>query len=278
MTAVTPRQLEIVRLARERGHVDVLSLAGHFDVTPQTIRRDLNELCDTRVLNRVHGGAMYPSSVANFAQEARRQVAPEAKQRIGARAADRIESDRSVILNIGTTTEQVAQSLKNHTGLMVVTNSIAVAGILLDAPGVDVVLAGGVVRKTDGGIVGEATVDFIRQFRVDYAVIGCSAIDEDGTLLDFDFQEVQVSRAIIASARQTILVADGMKFERVAPVRIGHLSDIDVLITDRAPPEPVRRICDDNRTQIDVTGPDRDQELEADASNEPGGGKQAAGL
>lgn len=277
MTAVTPRQLEIVRLARERGHVDVLSLAAHFDVTPQTIRRDLNELCDTRVLNRVHGGAMYPSSVANFAQEARRQVAPEAKQRIGARAAERIEPDRSVILNIGTTTEQVAQSLKNHTGLMVVTNSITVAGILLDAPGVDVVLAGGIVRKTDGGIVGEATVDFIRQFRVDYAVIGCSAIDEDGTLLDFDFQEVQVARAIIASARQTLLVADAIKFERVAPVRIGHLSDIDVLVTDRAPPEPVRRICADSRTQIDITGPDRDHETEPGEAGTPDAEKQAAG-
>ena len=220
---------------------------------------------------------MYPSSIANFAQEARRQVAPEAKQRIGARAAERIEPDRSVILNIGTTTEQVAQSLKNHTGLMVVTNSITVAGILLDAPGVDVVLAGGIVRKTDGGIVGEATVDFIRQFRVDYAVIGCSAIDEDGTLLDFDFQEVQVARAIIASARQTLLVADAIKFERVAPVRIGHLSDIDVLVTDRAPPEPVRRICADSRTQIDITGPDRDHETEPGEAGTPDAEKQAAG-
>jgi DeoR family glycerol-3-phosphate regulon repressor len=277
MTAVTPRQLDIVRLARERGHVDVLSLAAHFDVTPQTIRRDLNELCDTRVLSRVHGGAMYPSSVANFTQEARRQVAPEAKQRIGARAAERIEPDRSVILNIGTTTEQVAQALKSHVGLMVVTNSIVVASILLDAPGCNVVLAGGTVRQSDGGIIGEATVDFIRQFRVDYAVIGCSAIDQDGTLLDFDFQEVQVSRAIIAAARQTLLVADAMKFERVAPVRIGHLSEIDVLITDRTPPEAIRKICLDNRTDIDVTGPDGDEALAPEDSPQRQDGRRAAG-
>jgi DeoR family glycerol-3-phosphate regulon repressor len=256
MTSVTPRQLEIVRLAREGGHVDVLTLAAHFDVTPQTIRKDLNELCDTQVLTRVHGGAMYPSSVANFAQETRRQVAPEAKQRIGHRAAERIEPNRSVMLNIGTTTEQVAHALKSHAGLMVVTNSMAVASIMMDAPGVDVALAGGTVRKTDGGIIGEATVEFIRQFRVDYAVIGCSAIDADGTLLDFDFREVQVSRAIIAAARQTIVVADAIKFERAAPVRIGHLSEIDVLITDRALPESVARICAQSNLQIDITGPE----------------------
>jgi DeoR family glycerol-3-phosphate regulon repressor len=150
----------------------------------------------------------------------------------------------------------VAHALKSHAGLMVVTNSMAVASIMMDAPGVDVALAGGTVRKTDGGIIGEATVEFIRQFRVDYAVIGCSAIDADGTLLDFDFREVQVSRAIIAAARQTIVVADAIKFERAAPVRIGHLSEIDVLITDRALPESVARICAQSNLQIDITGPE----------------------
>jgi DeoR family glycerol-3-phosphate regulon repressor len=270
MTSVTPRQLEIVRLARDGGHVDVLTLAAYFDVTPQTIRKDLNELCDTRVLNRVHGGAIYPSSVANFAQETRRQVAPEAKRRIGQRAAERIEPNRSVMLNIGTTTEQVAHALKNHAGLMVVTNSIAVASILMDAPGADVALAGGMVRKTDGGIMGEATVEFVRQFRVDYAVIGCSGIDADGTLLDFDFREVQVSRAIIAAARRTIVVADAIKFERVAPVRIGHLTDMDVLITDRPLPADVAAICADSDLQIDITGPDLAPEAEPEAPVSPG--------
>ena len=85
-------------------------------------------------------------------------------------------------------------------------------------------IAGGIVRGSDGGIVGEAAVDFIKQFKVDYAVIGASAIDADGALLDFDYREVKVAQAIIANARHVILVSDSTKFERTAPVRIAHLS------------------------------------------------------
>ena len=107
---------------------------------------------------------------------------------------------------------------------MVITNNINVANRMRVYPGIEVVIAGGVVRGSDGGIVGEAAVDFIKQFKVDYAVIGASAIDHDGALLDFDFREVKVAQAIIANARHVILVSDSTKFERTAPVRIGHLS------------------------------------------------------
>jgi DeoR/GlpR family transcriptional regulator of sugar metabolism len=106
-------------------------------------------------------------------------------------------------------------------------------------------IAGGVVRGSDGGIVGEAAVDFIKQFKVDYAVIGTSAIDHDGALLDFDFREVKVAQAIIANARHVILVSDSTKFERTAPVRIGHLSQVNTFITDRCDIAAIRRICED---------------------------------
>jgi len=99
------------------------------------------------------------------------------------------------------------------------------------------------VRAADGGIVGEAAVEFIRRFKVDFAVIGASAIDGDGSLLDFDFREVQVARAIIGNARHVILVADATKFERAAPVRIGHLSDVDTLVTNGAVPTSIRELC-----------------------------------
>ena len=93
--------------------------------------------------------------------------------------------------------------------------------------------------------MGEAAVDFIRQVKVDYAVIGTSAIDPDGALLDYDFREVKVAQAIIANARQVILVADSTKFERTAPVRIGHLEQVDTFVTDQCPDERVRKICRD---------------------------------
>jgi DeoR family glycerol-3-phosphate regulon repressor len=230
-------------LARQRGRVDVDGLAVHFAVTPQTIRKDLNDLCDRGLLNRVHGGAMFGSGVANFGYEARRSLAADGKRSIGEFAATLIPDNASIILNIGTTTEQVALALRHHTGLMAVTNNINVANILREVPSAEVVITGGIVRHADGGVVGEAAIDVIRQFRVDYAIIGASAIDADGTLFDYDYREVRVSQAIIEHAREIILVADATKFSRSAPVRIGHLSQVNVFVTDEAPSPEIAEIC-----------------------------------
>lgn len=252
MEPLHPRLTDILELARQRGRVDVEWLSSHFDVTPQTIRKDLNDLCDRQLLQRVHGGAVYPSGVTNFAYDARRMLAADSKQVIGQAAAKLIPDNSSVILNIGTTTEQVALALRRHQGLMVITNNINVANILRDSPSAEVVLAGGVVRHSDGGIMGEATVDFIKQFKVDFAVIGASAIDRDGTILDYDFREVKVSQAIIAHARKTILVSDNLKFQRSAPVRIADFSMIDVFVTDIEPTHGIIEICRANDVELIV--------------------------
>jgi DeoR family glycerol-3-phosphate regulon repressor len=97
-------------------------------------------------------------------------------------------------------------------------------------------VAGGVLRRSDAGLVGEQTVAFLRQFKPDFAVLSASALDEEGDLLDFDFREVQVSRTARAQARRSILVADTSKFQRQAPVRTGSLADIDTFVTDAPPP------------------------------------------
>lgn len=238
-----PRHAEIVQLARDDGRVLVDDLAARFNVTPQTIRKDLNELCGQRLLTRIHGGAVFPSGIENMRYEARRKIAADEKEAIGRAAARLIPDNASLFVNIGTTTEAVAGALLDHDGLMVITNNINVANRLRVYPSFEVVIAGGVVRGSDGGIVGEAAVDFIRQFKVDYAVIGASAIDGDGALLDFDYREVKVAQAIIANARHVVLVADSTKFERTAPVRIGHLSQVDTFITDRCPIPALRTIC-----------------------------------
>ncbi len=256
MRPLHPRQADILQIAKRDGRVDVETLAAQFDVTPQTIRKDLNDSCEIDALQRVHGGAVHPSNTANFAYRSRRELAADSKRMIGERAATFIPDNSSVILNIGTTTEQVAYALKRHQGLMAITNNLNVASILSDAPDIDVVVAGGMVRKTDGGIVGGVAIDLIRQFKVDFAVIGASAIDEDGCLLDFDYREVRVAQAILEQARTRVLVADVMKFERRAPVQIGHLSDIDIFVTDAQPPEAIREICRTNRVQLEIAAPD----------------------
>ena len=244
------RQQNILEMARQQGRVSVDNLAERFDVSPQTIRKDLNELCDQRLLFRVHGGAMITPSRENMGYEARRTLARAEKLAIGGRAAALIPDSASLFINIGTTTEAVADALVRHSGLMVITNNINVANSMRVYPGIEVVVAGGVVRRADGGIVGEAAVDFIRQFKVDFAVIGVSAIDADGSLLDYDFREVKVAKAIIANARHVILVADSSKFERRAPVRIGHISQVDTFVTDHCPDDAIRAICAEGEVDL----------------------------
>ena len=250
MEKISPRQSEIVEIAKTQGRVTVDGLATYFNVTPQTVRKDLNELCDQGVLQRFHGGAMPASRSANMGYHTRRQLAPEAKRAIGRRAASLIPDNASIIINIGTTTEQVAAELRHRRELLVITNNLNVASILQGHRDIEIFVAGGIVRHSDGGIVGEAAVAFIQQFKVDYAVVGTSAIDADGTLLDFDYREVTVAQTIMSCARKTILVADSMKYERTAPVRVGHLSDLDYFVTEAPPPATLQAVCREHQVTI----------------------------
>ncbi|MDF2372902.1 MAG: DeoR/GlpR family DNA-binding transcription regulator [Rhizobiaceae bacterium] len=251
---LSPRHEQILELAKLEERVLVDELAARFDVTPQTIRKDLNDLCKQRLLTRIHGGAEFPSGVANFEYEDRRQIAALEKTAIGKAAAALIPNESSLFINIGTTTEAVSEALLDHVGLMAITNNINVANRLRLYPKFEVVMAGGVVRSTDGGIVGETAVDFIRQFKVDHAVIGTSAIDTDGALLDFDIREVKVAQAIIENARNVILVADSTKFERTAPVRIAHISQVDTFVTDHCVSDDIRKVCDENDVRLIEVG------------------------
>lgn len=237
------RQEEIMDLARQEGRVTVEKLAERFGVSTQTIRKDLNELCEQRLLDRVHGGAVVASHIQNLAYEARRKIAETEKQSIGRATAALIPGSSSLFINIGTTTEEVAYALKEHAGLLVITNNLHVATMLYPLEGIDLVVAGGAVRRSDGGVVGPLAVELIKQFKVDYAIIGASAIDADGALLDYDLNEVHVAQAIMANARTVVLVTDSSKFDRLAPARIGHLRDVDIFVTDRAPSVAFRELC-----------------------------------
>ncbi|MBV8922503.1 DeoR/GlpR family DNA-binding transcription regulator, partial [Bradyrhizobium sp.] len=191
MAGLSHRQTEILNLARASGRVMVEDLARRFEVSAQTIRKDLNDLCEQRALTRIHGGAIIASGVENLAYEARRFVAAEEKKAIGAAAAALIPNGCSLFINIGTTTEEVASALTSHEDLLVITNNLNVAMLLYRHPRIEVIVAGGAVRRADGAVVGSTATQLIGQFKVDYAIIGASAIDEEGALLDFDYREVQ---------------------------------------------------------------------------------------
>lgn len=247
---LSQRQQQILQRVQQQGFVSIDDLVASFNVTPQTVRRDINALCDLGVLRRFHGGAGLPSSVENMAYPARQILNLEEKQRIAQLVAQHIPDKSSLFINLGTTTEEVAKALADHTGLRVITNNLNVATLLSDKPGFEVIITGGLVRHRDRGVVGEATVDFIKQFKVDFGVIGISGIDLDGTLLDFDYREVRVSQAIIANSRNVLLVADHSKFSRSAMVRLGHISEVNMLFTDDSPPESMDAVLAAAEVQV----------------------------
>ena len=148
------------------------------------------------------------------------------------------------------TAEAVARALLNHRKMTVVTNNMNVANILAASESCDVIVAGGVLRRSDGGLVGDLTTEAIGHFKVDYAIVGTSALDLDGDLLDFDPQEVRVSQAILRQARQSCLVADASKLGRRAPVRIASLSAIGHVFTDRHLPDELAEKCESWGTEV----------------------------
>ncbi|MBB3188904.1 DeoR/GlpR family transcriptional regulator [Halomonas cerina] len=246
------RHEAIIALVKHQGYASIEQLTQDFGVTPQTIRRDLNALADEGLIRRVHGGAGLESSTVNTAYQTRKTLNLAAKRRIAELLAASVPDHASLFINIGTSNEIVAEALLDHHGLKVITNNLNVAAILQHKQDFNVIIAGGQVRSRDGGIIGEATIDFINQFKVDFGIIGISAIDEDGSLLEFDYQEARVAQAIIHNSRQVFLIADHSKFHRNAVVRQGKITQIDALFTDRRPPETICRLLQSHDVALHI--------------------------
>lgn len=252
MAPLQERQAKIHQMVQSKGFMTIEALAREFGVTPQTIRRDINTLSERGLLNRYHGGAGIGSSTENVAYNERKVLCFKEKQKIAHMVAKRIPDNASLFINIGTTTEAIAQALCNHNRLRVITNNLNVATILSANTDFQVIVAGGLVRHRDCGIIGEATIDFIEQFKVDYGIIGISGIDADGTLLDFDYREVRAARAIIDNSRNVFLAADHTKLGRNAMVRLGSIEEINVLFTDQQPPSALVEIMNEADVQLFV--------------------------
>lgn len=245
MLAISPRHEKIVSLIRESGFMSIEELARMLDVTPQTVRRDINQLCEKKVLRRYHGGATLGSAVENEDYLYRKNKLQSEKSHIAQLIAQNIPDDASMFLSIGTSIEAVAQALiRTRKNLCVITNNIHVASIVSARPDYTIMITSGVVRAADGGITGVATLDFINQFKVDYALIGVAAIETDGSLLDFDYKEVSVAQAMMENARLRYLVADHSKFGRNALVRLGHITDFNAVFTDQKPSDSLRNRMD----------------------------------
>jgi len=251
-----PRQLTLMAVVQAQGSATVEYLADQLGVTLQTVRRDVQRMADEGLLARFHGGVRVPgSTVENIAHKQRESLNATGKARIARAVAAAVPDGCSLILNIGTTTEAIAKELRQHIGLRVITNNLNVAHILSTNIKSEVIVVGGVVRGRDLGIVGEAAVDFIRQFKVDIGLIGISGVEADGSLRDYDYREVKVSQTIIAHAREVWVAADVSKFNRPAMVEVANLSQVDRLFTDAEPPEPFPRLLAQAQVRYEVAPP-----------------------
>ena len=252
---MTSRQDEILTLARRHGRVWVEELAAHLGTTPQTIRKDLRQLEAAGELSRFHGGASLRAGLDYVAYDLRRSIAAPAKDAIARAAVAELAPGASVFINAGTTTESAARALDRAPRLKIITDNVNIANITRKIAGISTIVAGGEVRASDGAVVGAAAVAFLDQFQTDVALIGAAAISPDGALLDYDLNEAMVVRAMVRNARRVILLADATKIGGAAPVRIGHMTDMDMFITDHCPDPGLRDLCAQAKVTLVETAP-----------------------
>jgi DeoR family fructose operon transcriptional repressor len=240
----TERQQLIEQLITTEGRVVVIDLARRFGVTTETVRRDLDQLESAGLVRRVHGGAVARTRVStaetSFVERTQRRT--DAKLAIAARALDAIgtHGDGSVYIDAGTTTAALAGLLAQRATtahpLEVVTHSMTVAHLLAGAPALNLTAIGGRVRGLTAAAVGAQTVDAISRLRPDLAFIGTNGLSAAFGLSTPDPDEAAVKRAVIASARRIVVLADAEKFDGELLVSFGRLADLDILVTDAEPP------------------------------------------
>ena len=243
-SAIEQRSARIVELIGAAGFLTIEALAERFGVTPQTIRRDVNRLCDRGLLRRRHGSVELPIPGGNLAYLARQVLNLEAKRCIARRLARDVPDRASLFFGIGTTPEICAQALLEHSQLRVMTHNLFVAQTLCGNSTFDITLAGGRVRNADHDIVAAEAHGFFERYAVDIGIFGVGGVAEDGTLLDFSPDEVTMRLALMRHCRQRYLVLDHSKFGRQATVRGGHLRDTTAVYTDRPVPAGVGDMLD----------------------------------
>ena len=245
------RRAELVRYVRERGHATVAQLAEDFAVSMDTIRRDLDNLAERRLIARTHGGAMRRDELATADTpfDSRTAVHSGAKAAIGAAAAALISDGETLIINGGTTTLAVARALAGRQELTVVTNNLRLPGEIASDAVRDLYVIGGTCRIASNVTVGPVAFADTRGISADTAVIGVGGISADG-LSTSNLPEAQMIRQMIDASGRVIVVADASKFGRSAFVHICELARMSVLVADGDPPEDVRAELD--RAQVKV--------------------------
>lgn len=232
---VEERHQAIAKLVADRGRVSVTELAEHFDVTTETVRRDLSTLERLKLLRRVHGGAVSIHSLTMLeAQLPERDLAHAAeKERIARAALGLLPNDNcTIILDAGSTTARFAELLPTSAQWTVITNAVPIAALLAPLPHIELHLLPGRVRSTTQAAVGHATVTALQELRADLAFVGTNGITLAHGLSTPDPEEAATKRAMVEAAQRVVALADASKIGQERTVRFAKLSEIDVLVTD----------------------------------------------
>ncbi|SIS97848.1 DeoR/GlpR family DNA-binding transcription regulator [Neptunomonas antarctica] len=243
------QRIILQRVRDEGGTLSSSVITNLFDVSIQTIRKDLNELSDLGLVKRVHGGITLPVQNHNLSFSNRQVINLQAKQAIAQRVAASIPEGSSLFLGIGTTPQQIAQALLQHTRLTVVTNNLNAAITLCQNSNIKTYLCGGLLRPADQDLTGEDATQFLRKFQVNYGIFGVGGLAENGDLLDFSPEEAHISSAIMDNSEHRILVADKSKYLRSAPIKTAEINAINSFYTDSLP-HALRILCADACVEV----------------------------
>jgi DeoR family glycerol-3-phosphate regulon repressor len=253
--AAEDRVRAILARVYAQGFQSIDALAALFGVTTQTIRRDVNALCDRGLCRRRHGGIDVLPDGENVAYPARRILDRDAKRRIASCVADAVPDGASLFFGIGTTPEQCAQALVDRERLRVMTNNINVALALCRNPSCELTVAGGRLRNLDCDVIAGEAHGFFSRFAVDIGIYGVGGVAEDGSLLDFNQDEVRMRTELAAHCRQRFLVLDHSKFGRGATVRGGHIAEAGKVFTDRPVPPRIAAMLEEAGVALVVASP-----------------------
>ncbi len=228
---------KILSLVNERGAISVGALAELLDVSMQTIRRDVDELCDGENLRRLHGRVELAEKSLNTPFDLRTGTNLAAKEAIGAAAARLVPDGATIFISIGSTPAAVARALRPRKGLTIITNNLTAAMALSEQVSNRIIIPGGELRLPDRDLLGDEVVSFFGRYRAEFGIFGTAGIAADGRLLEFHSAEVRASERIRLNSQTSILVIDQSKFGRVAPALGPNIADIDRVVLDRLPGE-----------------------------------------
>jgi DeoR/GlpR family transcriptional regulator of sugar metabolism len=232
--------------------VRISTLAEQFDVTTETIRRDIDNLTDKGLVDRTYGGAASKSLSSEPAMEQRRLKQVAERERIGSYAASLVDPGDVVMIDAGSTTLHFARALASRDiELTVLTNCLPVAYTLGPVSGIRVMLCPGEFRETEGGLYGEETVAYLDRFLANKAVIGAGGL-VSSEVTDVDFQASSVKRKMIERATESILLLDHSKYDAHLFSTVCHVSLLDNVVVDSPPPRNLDAALRDARVQLHI--------------------------